>query len=92
MQGAAVSQSGSWTDLRILERGIVGRQDGYTTADFSAGLERNGWSISAYLKNATDERASLNRSVQCPETVCGAKPYIVPNQPRTLGIKFGQKF
>ena len=92
VQGAAVSQSGSWTDLRILERGIVGRQDGYTTADFSAGLERNGWSVSAYLKNATDERASLNRSVQCPETVCGAKPYIVPNQPRTLGIKFGQKF
>ena len=90
-QGAVVSQSGAWTDLRLAERAIIGRQDGYTTIDLSAGLSRSNWSVSAFVKNLTDERASLNRYVECLETVCGAKAYTVPNQPRLIGMKFGQK-
>jgi iron complex outermembrane receptor protein len=92
VQGAAAGQSSSWTDLRIAERGIIGKQPGYVTADFSAGISRSNWSLSAFLENAFDKRASLNRYAECAETVCGTQVYIVPNQPRTLGVKFGQKF
>ncbi len=92
LQGAVVGQAGSWTDLRIAERGIIGRQAGYVTADFSAGFGRESWTFSAYIKNAFDKRASLNRYAECIETVCGTQPYIVPNEPRLIGVKFGQKF
>nr|WP_165190047.1 TonB-dependent receptor [Caulobacter soli] len=92
VQGSAVYQSGSWTDLRIQEREIIGRQNGYTTADFTAGIARDSWMLEAYVKNAFDKRASLYRYAECIETVCGSHPYIVPNQPRIMGLKFGQRF
>ena len=91
-QGAVVGQSGNWTDLRLKERAIIGRQKGYTTADFSAGVDKDGLSISVYLKNAFDKRASLNRYAECAESVCGTQYYIVPNQPRTIGVKLGKTF
>jgi hypothetical protein len=41
----------------------------------------------------------VTRTTQCSiltpdrsEALCGAQPYIVPFQPRTIGLKFGQKF
>ncbi|KQY93890.1 TonB-dependent receptor [Caulobacter sp. Root1455] len=92
VQGSAVYQSGSWTDLRIQEREIIGRQNGYTTADFTAGIARDSWTLEAYIKNAFDKRASLYRYAECIETVCGGRTYVVPNQPRLMGIKFGQRF
>jgi len=92
VQGSVVYQSGSWTDLRLEEREIIGRQEAYTTADFTAGVARDSWTLEAYVKNAFDKRASLYRYAECIETVCGSNPYIVPNQPRLMGIKFGQKF
>ncbi|MBO9559339.1 MAG: TonB-dependent receptor [Caulobacter sp.] len=92
VQGSAAGQTSNWTDLRILERGIIGKQSGYVTADFSAGVGRDNWTFQAFLENAFDKRASLNRYAECAETVCGTQVYIVPNQPRTFGVKFGQKF
>ncbi len=92
MQASAVHQTGSWTDLRLDERGIIGRQSGYTLLDVSTGVVRADWSMSLYVKNLTDKRASLNRYAECAESVCGAQTYIVPNQPRTVGVKVGRKF
>ena len=46
-----------------------------------------------YINNALDKRAVLNRYAECDVTKCGAIAiYDVPNQPRTIGVKFGQKF
>jgi iron complex outermembrane receptor protein len=92
LQSSYVYQTGSWTDLRIVERGIIGRQKGYMVSDYSAGLGRNDWTVELFIKNAWDKRASLYRYAECAETVCGGQVYTVPNQPRLIGLKFGQKF
>jgi outer membrane receptor protein involved in Fe transport len=87
-----VYQSGNWTDLRLDERAIIGRQASYTLVDVSGGVTRDDWSMSVYIKNITDKRASLGRYAECAESVCGAQTYITPNQPRTVGLKVGRKF
>jgi outer membrane receptor protein involved in Fe transport len=92
VQGSLVTQTSSWTDLRLIERAIIGEQEGWSSFDFSTGLETGAWSMELYFQNLTDERASLYRYAQCAEAVCGAKTYSVPIQPRTLGLSFGQKF
>jgi iron complex outermembrane receptor protein len=92
VQGAVVGQTSNWTDLRIVERGIIGKQKGYQTTDISGGIDKDGLSLSIYMKNVFDKRASLNRYAECAESVCGTQYYIVPNQPRTIGIKLGKKF
>jgi iron complex outermembrane receptor protein len=92
VQGGIVGQTDAWADLRTFARDVLGKQAGYITTDLSAGLSRSNWTFSAYVTNLNDSRGSLTRSTECVEAICGAQVYSVPLQPRTLGVKFGQKF
>jgi outer membrane receptor protein involved in Fe transport len=56
-------------------------------------MEVKSMHYSIYVNNAFDKRAILNRYAECDVSKCGAIAiYDVPNQPRTIGVKFGQKF
>lgn len=92
LQGSVVYQSRTWSDLRLDERAIIGALPSYADVDFTAGVEGDGWTIEGYLKNAFDERGNVTRFAQCAIKVCGPQTYIVPTQPRTFGIRFGQRF
>lgn len=92
LQGSLVYVGENWTDLRLIERAIIGEQPAYTTADLSAGVSSDVWSATFAVSNLTDERASLYRYAQCAEQVCGARTYIVPNRPRMISIRLGWKF
>jgi iron complex outermembrane receptor protein len=92
VQGSAVYSGSAWSDLIQSIRDIYGKQDAYTIADFTAGFERNGIAVELYVNNAFDERARLWTYSGCFEGVCGVNPYYLTNQPRTVGLKFGQKF
>jgi len=100
---AAVSHVGERTsDLRLLERDILGNLSAYTTLDFSAGYRRNNWSVDMYVSNLFDERAEIFKFTACGETVCGAagvdpvytdgQVYTATIRPRTIGIRFSQSF
>jgi iron complex outermembrane receptor protein len=96
VQGSWVGQSSSYADLRLAERALLGKQDGWQSFDFAIGLKPGDWSFQVFANNLFDERASLFRNTQCAEAVCGAPGigavYVTPNQPRTIGIKVGRKF
>jgi iron complex outermembrane receptor protein len=100
-QAAVVYQGSAWSDLRTMERELVGRQESYTIADFSFGMSNDKFSIEVFVNNAFDERAEIARYAQCstfkpgeadPLPLCGLKPYTVTNVPRTIGISFAQTF
>jgi iron complex outermembrane recepter protein len=93
LQGAFVYQSQVWEDLRTVERNIIGPQRAYGVADFSAGIAKNGLSVELYLNNAFDRRGDIYSYAECTEAICGpVKVYHYTNHPRTIGLKFGQKF
>jgi iron complex outermembrane recepter protein len=93
VQGAYVYQGPTWPDLQLAERAILGRQDAYGIADFSAGFERGNYSFELFVRNAFDERAQLTRYSKCAAAVCGPiGTYAIVAQPRTMGLRFGQKF
>ena len=73
------------------EAAVTGTQPGYSLFDLSAGTEHNGTSVGVFISNLFDQRAELTRFTNCRSTVC-TSPYIVPAQPRTIGIKYGMKF
>jgi iron complex outermembrane receptor protein len=100
-QAAVVYQGSAWSDLRTMERELVGKQESYTIADFSFGISHEKFSIDLFVNNAFDERAEIARFAQCstykpgeavPVPLCGQKPYTVTNLPRTIGISFAQSF
>ena len=92
VQGAVVYVGETWTDLRLAERAIIGRQPDYATVDFTMGASRDDWDLTLFLNNAFDERGNVYRFAQCAEAVCGFQTYIVPSRPRTFGIRLGRKF
>lgn len=91
VQGSAVYQGESFPDLRTEQKDILGRLKAYTQVDLSAGLARDNWNLELSALNVFDEIGDTFRSSQCDAAVC-QKPYIRPLRPRTLQIKFGQKF
>ncbi|HKQ16513.1 MAG TPA: TonB-dependent receptor, partial [Steroidobacteraceae bacterium] len=99
LQGSITGQDSVWSDLRSPDKEIVGQQPSYSLVDLAAGVTNGKFSIDLYINNAFDELAEVTRTTQCSimtpdrsEALCGAQPYIVPFQPRTIGLKFGQKF
>jgi len=102
IQGSVVYEGRRTSDLRILEREILGDMPSYTMFDLSAGIRKDSWTLNLYVKNLFDERAEFNRFTMCAVTVCGAsglvpeypdgQVYTVAAQPRTIGLRFSQEF
>ncbi|MFL6592481.1 MAG: TonB-dependent receptor [Luteimonas sp.] len=91
-QAAVIHQGERRVDLRVVQNDTVGDLKAYTLADLSVGFRRDNWSIDVFLKNAFNNRAELARFTECKIETCGAEPYTVVTQPRTLGVRFSQDF
>src|SRR5258706_10669407 len=101
-QAAYVYQTYSWEDLRTVERELLGRQKPFGLAALSCGLSRNKMTYEVFVNNLLDKREDLYRYSECTEGICGSTAlaslgypghvYTVPGQPRTIGVKIGQRF
>ena len=94
LQASVVGQTMAWADLRIYERGLLGQQKGYTTADFVAGVAMNSWTVDLSLTNAFDELADTYRTAECDVAHCAkfGLYYAYPIRPRTLALRVSDKF
>lgn len=91
LQAAFVYQGETRSALLPYDEAVLGKDAPYGIADFSAGFGNGSFTTQIFINNAFDKRADITRFAQCREEVC-SKPYIVTNRPRTIGVKFGQKF
>jgi iron complex outermembrane receptor protein len=91
VQGAGMYQTSTLPLLRLIDQQTIGKLPAYALFDLSTGVERNGLWLQLALTNVADRRAQLTRFVECATTTCN-QPYAIPTQPRTIALKFGQKF
>ena len=98
VQGAGAYIGDRWADLRTAQRDVLGQVPAYTIANFSAGFGNDSYSVELFINNAFDEEGQTDRWAQCDALICGLQGtplngrYVTPTAPRTVGIKFGQKF
>jgi outer membrane receptor protein involved in Fe transport len=90
-QASFVYQTQTAPLLLLNEVQNVGMQPAYGLLDLAAGAHVQNMMIQVVVTNATDKRAELTRFAQT-NPVNDNQPYIIPEQPRTVYIKFGQKF
>ncbi len=101
VQGVVSHQSSASSDIRtaIVQTGTLaivnpaalqGRLEAYTTVNLAFGLDWDSWTFQAFASNVFDERGQISRFQQCGN--CSQRPYIVPTQPRTLGLRVGYRF
>jgi iron complex outermembrane receptor protein len=98
-QTSVVYQTERTAALLTADTTDLGSMPGYATADFSLGADRGNMSTELFIKNAFNSLGQVSRYTPCTTGVCGvgytgvpAAVYVVPIQPLTVGIRFGQKF
>jgi len=77
--------------LRVDQAAVVGMQPAYALFDGSFGIAKANTNIELVVSNLADRRAQLSRFVQANPSIV-AQAYFIPAQPRTIAIRFGQKF
>jgi len=92
VQGSVAHSGKAASRLALDANAVIGDIEANTTADLSAGISKDNYSIDLFVQNVGNEDAALYKTSQCAESVCGVQPYGVRPQPRTFGIKFTQKF
>lgn len=92
IQASVVHNGNIKSALLPSESDILGDQDAYSTFDLSFGIGKEKWDARLFVNNVFDERASLYRYVECDTSMCGPISYSVVSRPRTVGLKFSQKF
>ncbi len=90
-QAAFNYQSETAPLLRIDQAAVVGMQPAFGLVDLAAGVSDNGMTIQLLVTNVGDRRAVLTRFEQTVPTNEN-QSYIIPSQPRTIFLKFGQRF
>jgi outer membrane receptor protein involved in Fe transport len=90
-QAAWVYQTQTAPTLRVDETQVMGMQPAYGLVDLAFGASINQSMLQLLVTNAADRRAQLSRFAQTVPNVDN-QIYIIPAQPRTITIKFGQKF
>jgi len=84
----AVTYTGDqWNNLEVADRVKI---DAYTLVGFAAGIQRDSWSLDLFIDNVTDERAAIDFLDAGWGGTFDTRD--VPNRPRTIGLRFGQRF
>jgi outer membrane receptor protein involved in Fe transport len=93
-QGAYVYQSAQRSELRTMVAEQIGEMPAFGTFDLAFGLARDAYALDLFLTNVTDERGQLFRFVQCGSNCLNTaiNRYVVPTQPRTIALRFTQRF
>jgi outer membrane receptor protein involved in Fe transport len=100
-QVGVVHEGSRTSDLRLLERSILGPLDSYTTVDLSTGIKKENWTLQIFVKNLLDVNGAVGNGIQCTEVVCGdpdgltaigPKVYTFVTRPRMIGVRVGTKF
>jgi iron complex outermembrane recepter protein len=99
VQGDWSYQASSSVQLRVDQAAVVGQIPAYGLADFRFGAVHDKFTAELYLTNAFDRLAQLSRFTQTAPTIFTGGPtpidtqaYIIPAQPRTIGLRVSQKF
>ena len=98
-QGNWTYQSSASVQLRVDQSGIVGVMPPYALVDLRLGATYDKVTAELYLTNAFDRLAQLSRFSQTAPTFFNGsakpvdtQPYIIPAQPRTIGLRVGMRF
>jgi iron complex outermembrane recepter protein len=92
IQASAMYQTQTAPVLRVDQNAVIGNMPPYALFNLKLGADSaNGMHADLFISNLMNRRAQLSRYTEAnPST--DSQVYIVPAQPRTYGIEFGQDF
>ncbi len=86
----AAYQGSAPSEVRAESAAIIGELPAFATVNLAFGVDWDKVNIELFASNLFDERGQVARFLQCG--ACGQRPYVVPIQPRTIGLRAGYEF
>ena len=86
----AAYQGSAPSEVRAGNAAIIGELPAFATVNLAFGVDWDKVNIELFASNLFDERGQVARFLQCG--ACGQRPYVVPIQPRTIGLRAGYEF
>ncbi len=86
----AAYQGSATTEVRAGPAATIGQLPAFTTVNLAFGVEFEHLNLELFASNVFDERGQVSRYLQCGQ--CGARPYVVVINPRTIGLRVGYDF
>ena len=88
VQAYWVYTGSSWNSLVANSRAVRDRkkQHAYDILNLAVGIERDNWGAELFMRNVTDERAEVFKNAASWDS------RITTNRPRTIGLRWRQKF
>jgi iron complex outermembrane receptor protein len=90
-QASLVYQTQASQALRVDQNNVLGNAPAYALADLNVGAVHDKSTVQFTVSNVMDRGAQLSRFTEI-NPANDNQVYIIPAQPRTYTIKFGQKF
>ena len=86
----AAHQGSAPSEVRAGPAATIGELPAFSTVNLAFGVDWEKLNIELFASNVFDERGQIARFLQCGQ--CGQRPYVVPIQPRTIGLRVGYDF
>ena len=86
----AAHQGSAPSEVRAGPAATIGELPAFSTVNLAFGVDWEKLNIELFASNVFDERGQISRFLQCGQ--CGQRPYVVPIQPRTIGLRVGYDF
>lgn len=83
-------QGSAPSEVRAGPAATIGELPEFATVNLAFGVDLERINIELFASNVFDERGQISRYLQCGQ--CGQRPYVVPIQPRTIGLRLGTEF
>ncbi len=83
-------QGSASSEVRAGPAATIGELPAFATLNLAFGADLGMFNFELFAQNVLDERGQISRFLQCGQ--CGLRPYVVPIQPRTIGLRMGVEF
>lgn len=86
----AAYQGSATSEVRAGPAATIGELPAFATVNLALGAELGSFDLELFVSNLFDERGQVSRFLSCGQ--CGQRPYVVPINPRTIGLRLGTNF
>lgn len=86
------AQTMSTSNLDTTKNALLGNTPGFVSFDFSTGVSKDSWTLTAFIENIFDRRGQLSKNTFCAIEYCSGSSRTMPIKPQYFGLKYSVRY
>lgn len=86
------AQTMATSNLDTAKNDALGNTPGFVSFDFSTGVSKDSWTLTAFIENIFDRRGQLSKNTFCAIEYCSGSSRTMPIKPQYFGLKYSIRY